>query len=116
MHQCEHTVLTSDRAGLLKISAPAQGPRRGRGAEGASVAWLCERGVAESRARDFLRRSGCVTVADVALYLRLQLPPLQFANGDGINDEMRVQLGVAGRAAQRIISDLNIAGENPPEL
>ena len=95
--------------------APATPSSDGRGHSDAA-AWLQERGVRPHNAATFLRRSGCVTVADVALYLRLQLPPLQFANGDGINDEMRVQLGVAGRAAQRIISDLNIAGENPPEL
>ena len=71
--------------------------------------WLRAHGVAASKARTFMRSSGCKSIDNIALYLRFQLPPLQFANDDGIDDEMRVQLGVTGRAAHRIISDLNIA-------
>lgn len=71
--------------------------------------WLRARGVAAAKARTFMSSSGCKSIDNIALYLRFQLPPLQFANDDGIDDEMRVQLGVTGRAAHRIISDLNIA-------
>lgn len=78
------------------------------------TAWLRERGVSKRKARDFLRRSGCITVDNVALYLRFQLPPLQFANIDCVNRDMWSLLGVSGKNARRIIVDLDITSTPPP--
>eukprot|EP00892_Ulva_mutabilis_P006100 jgi/Ulvmu1/3862/UM018_0081.1 len=72
------------------------------------TAWLRERGVSKGKAREFLRRSGCTSVDGVALYLRFQLPPLQFANVDCINEDMNELMGVTHGKARRIIQDLDI--------
>ena len=77
------------------------------------TAWLRERGVSKRKARDFLQRSGAVTVDNLALYLRFQLPPLQFANIDCVNRDMWYLLGVTGKAARRIIVDLDILSAIP---
>ena len=80
------------------------------------TAWLRSRGVSKRAARDFLHRSGCITVDNVALYLRFQLPPLQYANVDSIQRDMWDLLGVTGSKARRIITDLDIvsASSQPP--
>lgn len=77
------------------------------------TAWLRARGVSKGGARSFLRRSGCTTVDNVALYLRFQLPPLQFANTDCVNRDMWDLLGVTAGNARRIISDLDIMRAPP---
>lgn len=85
---------------------------RRRGSE--AVAWLMERGVAAAHAAAFRHRSGCDTVSDVALFLRFQLPPLEYANADCIHNDMLELLGVPPSTAQRIVSDLDIMRAPPP--
>lgn len=70
--------------------------------------WLKERGVKQRAAEAFLRESGCETVQDLAVYLRVKLAPLDYANVDSINWEMRDMLGVNGSQAFQIISDIDV--------
>ena len=74
-----------------------------------AVAWLLSRGVKQRAAELFLEQSGCETIADVAVFLRVQLAPLAYANVDSINSEMRELLGVNGANAFRIIKDIDVA-------
>lgn len=72
------------------------------------VAWLVERGVAWGDANRFAMATGCSSCEEAAIYLRLQLPPLQLANSDAIDDEMRELLGCGGAVARRVIQDLDV--------
>ena len=87
--------------------APATPSSDGRGHSDAA-AWLQERGVRPHNAATFLRRSGCRTIADLAIFLRFQLPPPEYASSECIHTEMHELLGVPPSAAQRIISGLGI--------
>lgn len=78
------------------------------------VAWLARRGVSKKNIQKFLDTSGCKTVDNVALYLRLQLSPLDLANTDCVNLEMADIMGVTGKRARNIIKDLNVFGATPP--
>ena len=81
-----------------------------------AAAWLQEHDVRPHNAAAFLRRSDCRTVADLAVFLRFQLPPREFASSECIHTEMHELLGVPGSVAQRIISDLGIMRAPPPPL
>jgi hypothetical protein len=72
------------------------------------VEWFTERGVSKKNAERFLYRSGCESVKDVSVYLRIKLAPLPLANVDCIHTEMYDNLGVADRNVFRIIKDLDI--------
>lgn len=60
------------------------------------------------KARHFLIQSGCDSLDSMALYLRFQLPPLQFANEDCVNIDMHKMFGVTARNSRRIIVDLDV--------
>jgi hypothetical protein len=74
------------------------------------MGWLKERGVRQRAAERLLQESGCQTIQDLAVFLRVKLAPLNYANVDSINDEMRDLLGVSGARAFKIIKDINVAG------
>eukprot|EP00892_Ulva_mutabilis_P012255 jgi/Ulvmu1/9401/UM051_0029.1 len=72
--------------------------------------WLAKRGVSKKNIEKFLDESGCTTLDNMALYLRLQLSPLDLANTDCVNIEMAEIMGVTGKRARAIIKDLNVFG------
>lgn len=78
-----------------------------------TAAWLSRHGVAKKHIKAFLETSGCTSLDSMALYLRLQLSPLDLANTDCINLEMSDMMGVTGKRAKKIIKDLNVFGETP---
>jgi hypothetical protein len=75
----------------------------------ALLKWLAARGTPKRKARQFLMKSGCDSLESMALYLRFQLPPLQYANEDCVNAEMMELFGVGPKNARRIIVDLDVA-------
>jgi hypothetical protein len=75
------------------------------------MAWLRERGVRQKAAEKFLQESGCETIQDLAVFLRVKLAPLDYANVDSVNAEMRDILGVNGSRAFRIIKDIDLASK-----
>ena len=79
----------------------------------AALPWLLERSVSKGKAHEFIGRSGSATAADVALFLRFQLPPLQFANRDSISRAMRSLLGTSGATSRGILRDLGIMRAPP---
>jgi hypothetical protein len=56
-------------------------------------------------------RTGCTSLHSIAVWLRLQLPPLHLANTDCVMEEMKIQLGVTGKKAANIIQELNVEGK-----
>jgi hypothetical protein len=80
------------------------------------MAWLRERGVRQKAAERFLQESGCETIQDLAVFLRVKLAPLDYANVDSVNAEMRDILGVNGSQAYRIIKDIDLASAFPDVL
>lgn len=78
-----------------------------------SAAWLIRHGVSKKHVKQFLETSGCTSLESMALYLRLELSPLDLANTDCINLEMSELMGVTGKRARKIIKDLNVFGTTP---
>lgn len=74
----------------------------------ALLKWLGNHGVGKRKARQFLIRSGCDSLESMAIFLRFQLPPLEFANEDCVNVDMHNMFGVNPRNAKRIIVDLDV--------
>ena len=70
--------------------------------------WLVARGVAKRAARRFMEATRCETLHDAALYLRFELAPLQLANSDSVQADMRRLLGCGPRVARRVIADLDV--------
>lgn len=79
----------------------------------AVVTWLLEHGVTRAAAVRFLLVSGCSSIHGVAVYLRMQLPPLQLANTACVDKEMNALLGVTGDRARKIIKDVDVLGMAP---
>lgn len=73
-------------------------------------AWLRRQGVSAKRAAEVLHRSGCQTAEQLALYLRFQLPPLEFANGASVARHMRELFGVGASRGRAMIKELGVAG------
>lgn len=86
-----------------------RGERPAPGPDSKVMCWLVDRGVRRKTAEQFLRNSGCETTQDLAVFLRVKLAPLAYANVDSINSEMRELLGVNGTNAFRIIKDIDLA-------
>ena len=74
----------------------------------ALLKWLGNHGVGKRKARQFLIRSGCDSLESMAIFLRFQLPPLEYANEDCVNIDMHTMFGVNPRNARRIITDLDV--------
>lgn len=70
--------------------------------------WLVTRGVAARAAHRFVQVTRCETLHDAALYLRFELAPLQLANSDSVNGDMRGLLGCGAHVARRVICDLDV--------
>lgn len=81
-----------------------------------TAGWLARHGVSKQNIKKFMEVSGCTSLDSMALYLRLQLSPLDLANTDCINLEMYEVMGVTGRKASKIIKDLNVFGVTPDRL
>lgn len=105
-------MLASGTQGVIADTMP---PRKDKELKD-SAAWLTRHGVAKKRVKAFLETSGCTSLDSVALYLRLQLSPLDLANTDCINLEMSELMGVTGKRARKIIKDLNVFGTTPDRL
>lgn len=74
---------------------------------------LVDAGVSERKAAGFLARARCTTTDEVALFLRMQLPPLRFANAHAVDTEMRTLLGVTGERARALLQKLDVLGVFP---
>lgn len=68
-----------------------------RGSSRGLAAWLRACGVSDVRIGKLLLRSGCTTPEELRLFLRLQLPPLQFASAASV--QVRPRCCYAGRPA-----------------
>ena len=77
------------------------------------IKWLVERGVAWGAGNRFAMATRCSNCEEAAIYLRLQLPPLQLGNSDAIDDEMRELLECGGDVARRVIQDLDVFSARP---
>lgn len=92
----------------------AEQPRHEQAAEDGDARalrqWLRRKGVSERKTTEVLHRSGCRTPEQLALYLRFQLPPLEFANDGSIADHMHTLFGVGARRGRAMISELRVAG------
>jgi hypothetical protein len=71
---------------------------------------LLAHGVSQRKATVFLERVRCVTEKELSLFLRFQLPPLEYANDDAVNRDMSALLGVCGRKALRLLQHLDVFG------
>ena len=74
------------------------------------VRLLRAHGASDRHIRTALHHSGCEDKATFALFLRLHLPPAEYANRDSVKEHMRSLLGVSGRRAQKLISALQVDG------
>jgi hypothetical protein len=70
--------------------------------------WLISQGVSQHHSERFQRQSRCQDLADVTLLLRFELAPLQLANNDNINMDMRRLFGCSPKVALRLITALDI--------
>ena len=71
---------------------------------------LTAAGVSKRCAARFLARARCISAREVALFLRLQLPPLQFANAPAVDAEMQDLLGITGKRARQLLQDFGVPG------
>ena len=73
-------------------------------------AWLTQHGVSKRKAEQFLDRAPCRSLRTLAVYLRLQVPPLEYANTDSINTEMLALLGLRGKGARSLLNEAGLQG------
>lgn len=71
-------------------------------------------GVSKRNAARFLTRARCISAREVALFLRLQLPPLGFANTHAVDTETEQLLGIRGSKARKLLQDLGVLGAPTP--
>ena len=76
-------------------------------------AWLKGHHVSSAKIDACLERSGIVNLKQLALYLRLQLPPLDYANEASLREHMRNEFGVWNWRADKMIKGLDIASALP---
>lgn len=74
------------------------------------VAFLRKQRISKRKIAVVLDLSGCTSKRGFALFLRLHLPPLAFANQSSVHEHMHRLLGVEGRKANRLIEELRVAG------
>lgn len=83
------------------------------------MAWLRGHRLSQARATKLVQRSGCTSMDALALYLRFELPPLEYANKEAVAEEMREIFGVGMKRGFRMIEELGVRGaacESPAPL
>lgn len=88
-------------------------PQLGQAVNGASAevhAWLLRHEVKPDRATAFLQHCRCTDLAQLALFVRVQLPPLAFANQDAVAAELRRTFGINSKQAKFFLQDLSVDG------
>lgn len=73
-------------------------------------AWLVKHGAKRRKARAVLHKAGCTDAQSLALFLRLQLPPLDGANNASLRDHFDDLFGCGLKSGRRIIAELGVAG------
>jgi hypothetical protein len=76
--------------------------------------WLARHRVSDTKVAELLLKSGCSDIQGLALYLRFQLPPLDYANYDSVADHMKTLFGVGSRTGWRMVHELRVAGAVQP--
>jgi hypothetical protein len=76
--------------------------------------WLVSLGVSRKHSDRFFRQVDCLDIVDLATFLRFELAPLQLANDDNINMDMRSYFGCSPKVASRLIRALDVFSMLPP--
>jgi hypothetical protein len=82
------------------------------GARADLEAWLARKGVRATKVREVMHISGCMDLD--SLWLRVQLPPLAYANDDAVVQHMWELFGVRKKVAWQIIDELDVSGALMP--
>lgn len=72
--------------------------------------WLRGHGVSARKTTEVLHKSGCRDTDGLALYLRFQLPPLEYAQPESIDQHMHKLFGVGSRRGRKMVRELNVQG------
>jgi hypothetical protein len=75
-------------------------------------AWLKSHHISQKRVDAVLKKSGVANLSQLALWLRLQLPPLIYANKASLREHMRKDFGVWNWRADKMIRQLHIHSEH----
>lgn len=70
--------------------------------------WLRRKGVPKKKIDVLIMSSGCTDTTSLALYLRLQLPPLELANPGCIKEDMQALFGVSFGTARSMLKELDV--------